>query len=72
MDEYQELNKKTLELLEKQLEKGKKALVIAIIVDIDTSQYSQVVGYGVTIPLLEDAMWTSLAMLKLEIQRKQS
>lgn len=68
----EELNEKMLGMLREHLKKGRKSLLVAVVADLDTTQYSQLVGYGVSMPLLEDAMLTSLEMLKLEIQKKQS
>jgi len=65
-----ELNAKTLEFLKQVLENDDNHLVVAIFVNTETG-YNQVVGYGVSIPLLEDACSVSLESLKAEYEQQQ-
>lgn len=65
-----ELNEKTLELLRQKLVEEDTLLIIAIAIDIKTHEYSQVVGYGVNMPMLADAFATSYLSLSIEAAKK--
>jgi len=62
----QQLNAQTIEWIRTLLDKGENTLICAIAADATKMTYSQVVGYGVSIPLLENAMDISLEMLVAE------
>ena len=67
----EELNQKTIELLQEKLKQGRKSLLVAIMLDLDTQQYSQLVGYGVSLPLVKDAFDVSYKMLEEEVRKKK-
>lgn len=68
----QEMNKMTLQLLEKKLADEKTSLIIAITLNRKTGDVAQLVGYGVSIEMVEQMFKESLFSLRREIQNKQS
>jgi hypothetical protein len=69
--DQKELNKRTMELLQKKLdEKPNCSLIIAIVADLDAMTYSQIVGYGVTMPIIADAFGDAWGNLQREVLNK--
>lgn len=67
----EELNEQTIELLRKQLQAGDN-LVIAVVVNTRHKTVKQVVGYGVSLSLVEEAFKMSLYNLRKEVAERNS
>jgi len=66
-----ELNEKTLELLRQKLnEEEETALVIAIKLNPKTEKFSQLVGYGISMPMITLAFIEAQHNLLLELALK--
>lgn len=69
----EEINKQTLGFIRQVMaDNNSTQLVVAILVDTKTATYKQVVGVGVNLEILKDAMDTSFEMLKYEHSKRMN